>query len=304
MNSKDVEAINYGLAERLGADKCHSIDHLARLPYTRNSKTGLVGPVIRSEPGYVKVERLPSVQPPAAGDTDIDIGDLREFQPVASVEEFHQLVRSLDCPEVKKDDLILSALHPEAANALRVEKLDTSDRSAVMFSWAIKAAMAGMCPSDIRDCILSPALGAISAHLLDPAKVSPTGASARPSGMSGIPWPRPRSIWRQQASPRLGLSRTAGARRGRRARQPRARAIGPAGEAVVGRQPPHERSSDDDHRPRRRGQVAPGDPAGDDGRLQSGVRLVAAAARGGTSWSSTPRTTSMSNAAACSARAM
>lgn len=173
MNSKDVEAINYGLAERLGADKCHSIDHLARLPYTRNSKTGLVGTVIRSEPGYVKVERLPSVQPPAAGDTDIEIGDLGEFQPVASVEEFHQLVRSLDCPELKKDDLILSALHPEAANALRTEKLDTSDRSAVMFSWAIKAAMAGMCPSDIRDCILSPALGAISAHLLDPAKVSP-----------------------------------------------------------------------------------------------------------------------------------
>lgn len=43
-----------------------------------------------------------------------------------------------------------------------------------MYSWAIKAVMAGMEPRVVRNCILSPAVPAISAHLLDARKCQPS----------------------------------------------------------------------------------------------------------------------------------
>jgi len=172
--SAEIEAINYALASRFGGgDACHNVDRVARLPFTLNTKTGEAAVILRDEEGYTAVEALPSQTPPAA-QPDKVLGDLGGASPLPDEDAFRAAVEALPCPEAKRMDLLLSALNPAVANDFRDKPLDVNDRSAVMRSWAIKAVMAGMEPSVIRDCILSPAVPAISAHLLDPRKCPPS----------------------------------------------------------------------------------------------------------------------------------
>jgi len=171
----EVEAINYALASRFGGgDACHNIDRVARLPFTINSKTGQLATILRDEEGCTPVEALPRLAPPDAASEAVDLGDLGEPSPLADEDAFRAAVDALPCPEAKRMDLLLSALNPAVAHDFRDKPLDVRDRSAVMYSWAIKATMAGMEPGVIRDCLLSPAVPAISAHLLDPRKYAPS----------------------------------------------------------------------------------------------------------------------------------
>lgn len=171
----EVEAINYALASRFGGgDACHNIDRVARLPFTVNSKTGQLATILRDEEGCTRIEALPRLSPPDAASEAIDLGDLGEPSPLADEDAFRAAVDALPCPEGKRMDLLLSALNPAVANDFRDKPLNVQDRSAVMYSWAIKATMAGMEPGVIRDCLLSPAVPAISAHLLDPRKYAPS----------------------------------------------------------------------------------------------------------------------------------
>ena len=55
----NIERVNAALASKLGGDRCHNIDRLARLPYTRNSKTGLYGAVLVNNAGYTDTSLLP-----------------------------------------------------------------------------------------------------------------------------------------------------------------------------------------------------------------------------------------------------
>lgn len=171
---KEVEAINYALASRFGGgDACHNIDRVARLPHTLNTKTGQLATVLRDEDGITPVEALPSQLPPDAT-APAELGELGPASPPASEAAFRALVAAVPCPEDRRMELLLCALNPEAANDFRGVPLDVNDRSAVMYSWAIKAIMAGMEPRAVRDCILSPAVPAISAHLLDARKCPPS----------------------------------------------------------------------------------------------------------------------------------
>ncbi len=63
----EAEAINRALAERLGADHCHNIDRVARVPFTRNSKNGALASVLRDETGAVAPEDLPHAELQGAG---------------------------------------------------------------------------------------------------------------------------------------------------------------------------------------------------------------------------------------------
>ena len=170
----EVEAINYALASRFGGgDACHNVDRIARLPHTLNTKTGQLATVLRDEDGNTPIEALPS-QPPPDATAPAELGELGPASPPDSEAAFRALVAAVPCPEDRRMELLLAALNPEAVNDFRNEPLDVSDRSAVMRSWAIKAIMAGMEPRAVRDCILSPAVPAISAHLLDPRKCPPS----------------------------------------------------------------------------------------------------------------------------------
>lgn len=170
----EIEAINYALAERLaGGDHCHNIDRVARLPGTLNTKTERIARVLRDDGGTTPIEALPSMPPPEAGGDPAELGDLGEPQPPESEEEFRTLIAALPCSQERQDALLLAALDPAASCEIRGAELNVSDRSAVMFSWAIRAIMAGMEPRVVRDCILSPAVPAISGHLLDPKKNPP-----------------------------------------------------------------------------------------------------------------------------------
>ena len=62
----ETEAINRALAEKLGGDKCHNIDRVARVPCTRNSKTGEIAFVLREIEGEFAPEALPHTAPAAA----------------------------------------------------------------------------------------------------------------------------------------------------------------------------------------------------------------------------------------------
>lgn len=170
----EVEAINYALASRFGGgDACHNIDRVARLPFTVNSKTGALATILRDEEGTTAVEALPRLAPPDAAPSPVELGDLGEPSPLADEDAFRAAVEALPCDQSKRLDMLLSALNPAAANDFRDKPLNVRDRSAVMYSWAIKATMAGMEPGIIRDCLLSPAVPAISGHLLDPKKYRP-----------------------------------------------------------------------------------------------------------------------------------
>ena len=170
----EVEAINYALASRFGGgDACHNIDRVARLPFTVNSKTGQLATILRDEEGTTAIDALPRIAPPDAASSPVELGDLGEPSPLADEDAFRAAVEALPCDQSKRLDLLLSALNPEAANDFRDKPLNVRDRSAVMYSWAIKATMAGMEPGVIRDCLLSPAVPAISGHLLDPKKYRP-----------------------------------------------------------------------------------------------------------------------------------
>lgn len=171
----EVEAINYALASRFdGGDDCYNIDRVARLPFTVNSKTGQLATILRDEDGTTPVEALPHSSPPDAASGTVELGDMGEASPLPDEDAFRAAVNALPCPEAKRMDLLLSALNPAVANDFRDKPLDVRDRSAVMYSWAIKATMAGMAPGTIRDCLLSPAVPAISSHLLDPRKYAPS----------------------------------------------------------------------------------------------------------------------------------
>jgi hypothetical protein len=64
----EAEAINYALAQAFGADHCHNIDRVARVPFTRNGKTGAIAFVVRDDPGAIPPEHLPKAAPPGAGE--------------------------------------------------------------------------------------------------------------------------------------------------------------------------------------------------------------------------------------------
>ncbi len=63
---EEAEAISRALAQRLGGDKCHNIDRVARVPFTRNSKTGIVATVLREVDGVIAPEALPHSAPDPA----------------------------------------------------------------------------------------------------------------------------------------------------------------------------------------------------------------------------------------------
>ena len=88
-DAAEAEAINRALAQRLEGDACHSIDHVARVPFTRNSKTGAIGFVIREIEGEIEPESLPRFDPilnlsPVVA-SDIDIGE-----PLTSLDDLDQ----------------------------------------------------------------------------------------------------------------------------------------------------------------------------------------------------------------------
>lgn len=60
---EEAEAKNQALAQRLGGDKCHNIDRVARVPFTRNSKTGIVASVLREVDGEIAPDALPLSAP-------------------------------------------------------------------------------------------------------------------------------------------------------------------------------------------------------------------------------------------------
>lgn len=62
----EAEAINYALAQAFGADACHNIDRVARLPGTRNSKTGAVAAIVRDTSGIIDPDDLPHRESPGA----------------------------------------------------------------------------------------------------------------------------------------------------------------------------------------------------------------------------------------------
>lgn len=85
----EAEAINRGLAQKLGGDHCHNIDRVARVPFTRNSKTGAVASVLREEEGATAPEALPHVDPSlpmAANDT----APVALSQPLKSLDDLNE----------------------------------------------------------------------------------------------------------------------------------------------------------------------------------------------------------------------
>lgn len=177
----EIESINYAVAQQLaGGDACYNIDRVARLPYTLNTKTGRYACVLRDEEGTTPIEALPTAVLSTTSDWD-ELGDLGQPCPPQTEDAFRALVSAVPCRSDRRDALVLAALDPAASRDLRGSSVNLSDRSAVMFSWAVRAIMAGMEPRVVRDCILSPAVPAISGHLLDSAKVQPS-SRARAAG--------------------------------------------------------------------------------------------------------------------------
>lgn len=172
--AKIIEAINYALANHFGGgDHCHNIDRIARLPHTRNGKTGKVACIWYEDDGFTRPEDLPYLEPTEQTDRNIDLGDLGDATSVDAA-QFRDLIAALSCGDEEKKKLLQYVFEPQKINEGRREPLNTHDRSAVMFSWCIKALLAGMSPSDVRNCIISSELGAISAHLLDYKKCLPS----------------------------------------------------------------------------------------------------------------------------------
>ncbi|KWV95941.1 virulence-associated E family protein [Erythrobacter sp. AP23] len=83
----EVEAINYALADMLGGDHCHNIDRVARVPFTRNSKTGALATVLRDDPGTVAPENLPHSVPPGGGGAASDAPIPSPAAPLATVDD-------------------------------------------------------------------------------------------------------------------------------------------------------------------------------------------------------------------------
>ena len=69
----EVEEINRGLAKELGGDSCHNIDRVARVPFTRNSKTGQISSVLREVDVEVDPGQLPRATPPSRASASSDL---------------------------------------------------------------------------------------------------------------------------------------------------------------------------------------------------------------------------------------
>lgn len=88
----EAEAINYALAQAFGADACHNIDRVARLPGTRNRKTGAVAVILRDTHGTIDPDNLPhrvptgtalapeNAPPPSVGERLASLDDLDRWQ--------------------------------------------------------------------------------------------------------------------------------------------------------------------------------------------------------------------------------
>lgn len=83
----EAEAINYALAKTLGGDHCHNIDRVARVPFTRNSKTGEVAVLLRDDPDAISPERLPKQQPPGATGGEVAAPPPRVGSRLASLDD-------------------------------------------------------------------------------------------------------------------------------------------------------------------------------------------------------------------------
>jgi hypothetical protein len=66
IDAEESEAINRAIAQKLGGDSCHNIDRVARLPFTKNSKTSAIASIVREVEGEVAPEALPHAAPAAA----------------------------------------------------------------------------------------------------------------------------------------------------------------------------------------------------------------------------------------------
>jgi hypothetical protein len=97
----EVEAINRGLAQKLGGDHCHDACRVARVPYTRNSKTGAIAYVLREEEGTIAPEALPHVAPslPKAANDTAPVALAQPLTSLAELDEWHvdtRLVRIIE----------------------------------------------------------------------------------------------------------------------------------------------------------------------------------------------------------------
>lgn len=207
---QEVEEINYALAQELGGDHCHNCDRAARLPYTINSKAGAGQIEIAWDDEEIvhDASTMPRTEVPrtkTGASVKLAFTDDREITKLAEA--------LAGLPEDKALQLKAAAEDPEFLVEIGAKDFDPNDRSSVMFSWAISALMAGVAPSAVRDSILIPEL-AISAHLLDPKKVSPSGrlrAAARQveraySAALGFGWMPPELVEQQLREEAAGVA--------------------------------------------------------------------------------------------------
>lgn len=77
----EIEGINKALGEPLGADACHNVDRLARLPGTTNSKTGRTASVVAWTTGPATLPASVAKDAPT-GDADWTTGPVPEANPI------------------------------------------------------------------------------------------------------------------------------------------------------------------------------------------------------------------------------
>lgn len=133
----EVEAINRGVARALDADHCHNVDRVARLPHTRNSKTGEIAHVLVDREGRVEPGDLPHAEEEAAPEVDLPPGRDMAF------EELPDRLRIIG----------MQGRHPD-----EVKKKDDS-RSAWLFHFLCGALRAGASSESILGWLLDESLG-------------------------------------------------------------------------------------------------------------------------------------------------
>lgn len=89
VDAAEAEAINRALAQRLEGDKCHNIDRVARVPFTRNSKTGDIASVLREIEGEIAPEALPHTAP-ASAPAPIAASKIEVGEPLTSLDDLGQ----------------------------------------------------------------------------------------------------------------------------------------------------------------------------------------------------------------------
>jgi hypothetical protein len=90
----ETEVINRGLAQKLGGDNCHNADRVARVPFTRNTKTGAIASVWREVEGEIAPETLPHTAP-APAPTATAASEIKVGEALASLDDLDRW--NVDC---------------------------------------------------------------------------------------------------------------------------------------------------------------------------------------------------------------